>query len=306
VNRLPIEGLLPVIPTPFVGGAFDPGSFQRLVERMAPHCHGYTVLGSTGEAPSLTLPERMAIAEAALAMTPPDMQVVVGVSHTSAASSVELARHAADSGAAAVLCSAPYYFQNTADGVLAFLREIDAAVETEIVLYDNPVATKTVIEAVDVVRWSQELEHLNSVKLTDHRLDKIETWHEAGLRVFAGDDPIAFRYLAAGVDGAMIIAPALCPQACREAWDAVQAGDLHTAYTIFSREVLPILHVFGIGDEIMTTKVLLAQLGLFSSAEVRPPLVQVPPERETLLRLAYEVATDQATPDLPLASDGTR
>lgn len=295
-----------MIPTPFVGGAFDPDSFRCLVERMDPHCHGYTLLGSTGEAPSLTLPERMAIAEAALGMTPPDMQVVVGISHTSAASSVELARHAAGCGAAAVLCSAPYYFQNTADGVLAFLREIDAAVETEIVLYDNPVATDTVIDAQDVVRWSQELEHLNSVKLTDHRLDKIETWRDAGLRVFAGDDPIAFRYLAAGVDGAMIIAPALCPRACRETWDAVQEGDLRTAYTVFSREVLPILHVFGIGDEIMTTKVLLAQLGVFASTEVRPPLVQVPPEREALLRLAYQVATDQAAPDLPVTTDGNR
>jgi Entner-Doudoroff aldolase len=39
--------------------------------------------------------------------------------------------------------------------------------------------------------------------LTDHDLTKIRAWQEAGLNVLAGDDPIAFRYLAAGVDGAI-------------------------------------------------------------------------------------------------------
>lgn len=298
-----IEGLLPVVPTPFADGAFDAESFRRLIAHMDPHCHGYTLLGSTGEAPSLTMDERMAIVEAALDMTPESMRVVVGVSHTSASSSIELARHAAQRGAAAVLCSAPYYFTNTADGVLAFLRELDAAAETDIVLYDNPAATKTLIAAADVVAWAGELEHLNDVKLTDHDLGKIAVWRDAGLRVFAGDDPIAFRYLAAGVDGAMIIAPALCPRAMRETWDAVRAGDLTGAYATFAREVLPVLHVFGIGDEIMTTKVLLAQLGVFTSPEVKPPLVQVPPERAELLALALRVAGgERAEP--AVAGDG--
>jgi 4-hydroxy-tetrahydrodipicolinate synthase len=298
-----IEGLLPVVPTPFADGAFDAESFRRLISHMDPHCHGYTLLGSTGEAPSLTLADRMAIAAEALAMTPDTMRVVVGVSHTSSESSIELARHATEHGAAAVLCSAPYYFANTADGVLAFLREIDAAVDIDIVLYDNPVATKTMLDAQDVIDWSRELTHLNAVKLTDHDLDKIAVWREAGLQVFAGDDPIAFRYLAAGVDGAMIIAPALCPRASRATWDALQAGDLEAAYETFAREVLPVLHVFGIGDEIMTTKVVLAQLGVFASTEVKPPLVQVPREREELLALALRVAGgERAEP--AVASDG--
>ena len=77
-----IEGLLPVVPTPFAGGAFDADSFRRLIGHMDPHCHGYTLLGSTGEAPSLTLADRMTIAELRSAMTPDTMRVVVGVSHT--------------------------------------------------------------------------------------------------------------------------------------------------------------------------------------------------------------------------------
>ena len=121
-----VRGLLPVIPTPFVAGAFDPGSFGRMLDHMLPALDGYTLLGSTGEAPSLSTRERMEIAEAALAMTPADKTVVVGISHTSADESIALARHAHDHGAAAVLCSAPYYFDNCAAGLLAYFRTLAA------------------------------------------------------------------------------------------------------------------------------------------------------------------------------------
>ena len=68
--------------------------------------------------------------------------------------------------------------------------------------------------------------------------------------------------------------------------------------------MLPVLHVFGIGDEIMTTKVLLAQLGVFASAEVKPPLVQVPREREELLALALRVANGASAEPAVASGDG--
>jgi 4-hydroxy-tetrahydrodipicolinate synthase len=286
-----VVGLLPVIPTPFRDGRFDADSFKRLADHMLPWLDGYTLLGSTGEAPSLTTEERIEIAEAALAMTPPDKTVVVGVSHTSVADSLRLAEHAQAHGAKGVLCSAPYYFANSDEGVLRYLRTIDEALEIALVLYDNPVSTKTHLDADVVVDWARELAHLRTVKLTDHDLDKVATWHEAGLSVLAGDDPIIFRYLAAGVDGAMVIAPAVFPSAFRAVWDAGRDGDLATAFAIFAREILPFVHVFGIGDEIATTKALLHELGIFASDELRPPLEPVDDDRRALLVQAYELGT---------------
>lgn len=284
-----IEGLLPVIPTPFRDGRFDGTSFQRLLDHMLPQVDGYTLLGSTGEAPSLTREERMEIAAAALSMTPEGTTVVVGVSHTSASESAALAKHAQQHGASGVLCSAPYYFENEPDGILRYLSQIDAAIDIEIVLYDNPVSTRTSLDASDVISWSRTLEHLGAVKLTDHDLGKVACWQEAGLRVYAGDDPIAFRYLEAGVDGVMIIAPAVFPVAFRDLWNALRSGDAARAFEIYACEVLPFVHVFGIGDEIATTKAILAEIGVFASAELRAPLVATSDARLRLLRLGYDL-----------------
>src|SRR5579875_3328430 len=201
-----VEGILPVVPTPFRNQRFDAESFERLLEHILPGVDGYTLLGSTGEAPSLTTEARQEIAAEALAMTPDDKTVVVGVTHTSIAESIKLARHAQEHGAAAVLCAAPFYFQNSSEGLRRFFAKLDAVLDVDLVLYDNPAATKTMLNVEDIIAWANELTHLRTLKLTDHDLTKVSRLHGAGIKVLAGDDPILFRYLDAGVDGAMVIA----------------------------------------------------------------------------------------------------
>jgi 4-hydroxy-tetrahydrodipicolinate synthase len=297
-----IRGILPVIPTPLRDGEFDPVSFRALLDHMLPNVDGYALLGSTGEAPSMTTGERMRIAEQAIAMTPKEKTIVVGVTTTAIADAVELARHAEAHGAKGVLCAAPYYFENSPSGVLEFLREIDSAIGIDLVLYDNPAATKTPLEAGDVVRWAADLDHLRTVKLTDHALEKVPIWRDAGIDVIGGDDPIFFRYLAAGVDGVMMIAPAIFPVAFAEVWRRTRDGRLEEALAVFAREVLPVLHVFGIGDEIVTTKALLNEIGIFASAESRVPLMPVGPDRRALLRAAFDLAS--AATEARLAAPG--
>jgi 4-hydroxy-tetrahydrodipicolinate synthase len=290
-NGRAIEGLLPVIPTPFLDGRLDERSLARFLDHFLPWLDGYTLLGSTGEAPSLPTQERMRIAEVALGLTPPGKTVVIGVTHTSLADSIALAKHAGSVGAQAVLCAAPYYFANTADGVLGYLRGLDEALDIELVLYDNPAPSGFQIAAQAVCDWAGQLAHLHTVKLTDHDLGKIPLWHDAGLKVLAGDDPIAFRYLAAGADGAMMIAPCVFPEAFRAVWDLVRGGDITGAYQVFAARILPLIHVYGIGDEIATSKAVLQDMGLFTSAEVLPPLEPASPDRCALVRLGYRIAT---------------
>jgi 4-hydroxy-tetrahydrodipicolinate synthase len=213
----------------------------------------------------------------------------VGVAHTSVADAALLARHAQDHGAKGVLLPVPYYFLNTSEGAFHLIAEIDKILDIDLVLYDNPVTTKTVLAAQTVIEWAQRLRNLRTVKLTDHDVTKIGAWKQAGLDVLAGDDIILFRYLTAAVDGSMVLAPAIFPVAFHDVWALIQRGDLTQAFAIFADEILPFLHVFGIGDEISTTKALFQELGLFTSSEVRPPLEAVDDsQRHLLLRLAYE------------------
>jgi len=282
-----IRGILPVIPTPLADGRFDPRSFERLLDHILPFVDGYTLLGSTGESPSLDREQRIAITEAALALTPATKTVIVGVSHTSVDEAIQLARHAQSVGAGGVLCAAPYYFDNSSVGLQQFLSRLDACLDIDLVLYDNPAPTNTRLDVEDIIQWADSLEHLRTVKLTDHDLSKIDRLRDADVAIMAGDDSILFRYLAAGVDGVMVIAPTLFPAEFQTVWELVGTGDLRSAYEMFARRILPFLHVFGIGDEIATTKAMLNMLGIFASSELLPPLAEVGEGRRRLLQIAY-------------------
>lgn len=65
----------------------------------------------------------------------------------------------------------------------------------------------------------------------------------------------------------------------------------------FAAEILPFSHVFGIGDEIATSKAMLQLIGTFAPDEVLPSLIRADDRRRALLKLAY----DNAAAGLPEA-----
>lgn len=221
--------------------------------------------------------------------TPADKTVVLGITHTEVNTAIELARHGEALGVHGFLVPSPYYFPNTKRGVYDYLKLIDAHVHTDMIFYDNPYTTKTFWTAAELTELANGLEHLCGIKVTDHAIEKI-AWLKAhtDLGVFCGDDAVLYRSLLLGADGCMVIAPAVCPRAFRETWQLLKGGQTHESYNLFSRKVLPFIHMFGIGNEIAATKALYKHLGLFSSDEVRPPLERCDDTWREQLILAYE------------------
>ncbi len=290
-----LHGTLPVIPTPFHNGKLDFDSLLRLFDFIFPEVDGYTLSGSTGESVSMSLEERMELMRFAAKHTPAGKRVVVGLTHTNLEECKALSKAAADLGLYAGLIPAPYYFSNSTGMVRGFIQALDRASDLELVFYDNPVSTKTRISGQELHEAFSSCEHLNAIKLTDHDLEKISFLKQKGFSVFSGEDALAFRSLMLGVDGSMIIAPAVFPAAYQHTVDLLTKGDPAGALECFSREVLPFIHMLGLGDEIVVTKALFEYLGIFRSREVRLPLLPATDERLGQVVLAYELCRSKAT-----------
>lgn len=290
MERVKLAGTLPVIPTPFFRGKLDFDGLLKLFDHLFPELDGYTLCGSTGESVSLSLEERLELMTFAVRNTPPGKTIVVGLTHTDLNEMGQLACRASDLGIAAGLVPCPYYFPNSFPMVLEFFRALDRATDLQLVLYDNPLYTKTWLRAEELFTLLDACEHLNAVKMTDHNLEKITALKQnRNVAVFSGDDAVAFRSLLLGVDGSMIIAPAVFPAAFQKVVRTIDQGDHKTALRLFSERILPFIHLFGIGDEVSTTKALFKYLGIFRSNELRPPLLPSPPERLKEVLLAYDV-----------------
>ena len=290
-----LKGSLPVIPTPFYNGKIDFDSLLRLFDFLFPELDGYTLCGSTGEAVSLSCEERQELMKFAVEHTPRGKTIVVGLTNTNLMEMVRLARCAEELGVKGGLVPCPYYFPNSFPMVLAFFRDLDRACDLELVIYDNPVYTKTYLRVPELLTIIDACSNVSSVKMTDHDLDKIKGLKARGnVRVFSGDDVVAFRSLLLGVDGSMIIAPAVFPAAYQKTVRLLEAGEAKEALRVFSDQILPFIHLFGMGDEIPNTKALYKYLGIFRSQEMRLPLLPCPDDRLREIVMAYEICQSRS------------
>lgn len=112
----PLTGLIPAAHTPFtVNGALDPGIVrQQAALLLEMDIQGVFVGGTTGEFSSLTVEERMILADSWCQAAGGALRVVVHVGHNCQAEAIRLARHARECGAVAVAAMAPSYFKPTA------------------------------------------------------------------------------------------------------------------------------------------------------------------------------------------------
>ncbi|MGE5538381.1 MAG: dihydrodipicolinate synthase family protein [Gemmatimonas sp.] len=101
----------------------------RLVEHcrwlLANGCDGVAPLGTTGEASSFSLTERMAIMDALAESGIPGERFIIGTGSCAITEAVELTRRAVAMGAAGALVIPPFYFKSPSeDGLFAFYSEL--------------------------------------------------------------------------------------------------------------------------------------------------------------------------------------
>ncbi len=103
------------------------------LDRMAAHCrwllangcNGLGVLGTTGEANSLGVSERLAILEGLVERGIPGRRMLPGVGTPAITDTVLLARRAAELGAAGVLVLPPFFYKNPSeDGLFAYFDQV--------------------------------------------------------------------------------------------------------------------------------------------------------------------------------------
>ncbi len=88
-------------------------------------CHGAAIFGTTGEATSFTVDERIALLEAALAAGIPGGRLMVGTGCCALGDTLRLTRHAVESGCGSVLMLPPFYYKGVSDeGLFASYAEV--------------------------------------------------------------------------------------------------------------------------------------------------------------------------------------
>ena len=273
MTRPRLRGVFTALVTPFRNGALDETAFVALVERqIAGGVHGLVPVGTTGETATLSHEEHNRVVQLCVQTARGRVPVVAGAGSNSTVEAIELAQHAKEIGADAVLAVTGYYNRPSQEGIYRHFEAIDAAVDIPIIIYNVP--SRTVVDlSNELVARLAKLPHVIGIKdatgeLTRASLQRLtcgEDWV-----MLSGDDPSALGYFAHGGHGCISVTSNVAPEACAAFCEAALEGDWKTALDWQDRLVR--LHkALFLDASPAPTKFALAHLGLCTD-EVRLPI----------------------------------
>jgi 4-hydroxy-tetrahydrodipicolinate synthase len=279
--------------TPFdaANGALDLDQAKRLASALLDSgTEGLVVCGTTGESPTLSNHEKLALLEATVEVAHArGAPVIAGTTTYNTAESIELSREAARLGVDGILGTVPYYNNPPQEGLFQHFRAIARAVDLPVILYNIPSRSPRNMEASTTLRLAREVSNIIGVKEASGNFKQIgEIIRDAppGFRVWSGNDADIITILALGGYGVVSVAAHLVGQQIAELIRAYVAGDNARAAQLH-HTLMPLVDALFVTSSPIPLKYALNKIGL-PVGNTRLPLVPIDP-------------TSQATMDAALA-----
>lgn len=193
---------------------------------------GLVLAGTTGESPTTTDEEKVALLKAVREEVGDKASIIAGAGSNDTRHAVEMARAADKAGADGLLVVTPYYSKPSQAGVEAHFRAVAEATGLPICLYDIPGRSGIPIEA-DTIRALSEVPNITAMKdAKGDFLDAATLIQETGLAWYSGDDPLNLPWLSVGATGVISVVGHAAPHALRELVTSFENGDLTRAREI--------------------------------------------------------------------------
>ncbi len=214
----PLRGIIPPIVTPLLDrDTLDRPAAEALVNRLiSAGVSAIFLLGTTGEASSLSYRLRREFVEHVTAYIADRVPVLVNITDTAMPESLLFAAHAAKAGASGLVLSPPFYFSLTQCELLHYLEKIAPELPLPTYLYNFPAMTKNQY-APETVGAAASLPNLCGIKDSSGdvtyfaELLRVLAGHP-GFAVFCGPEEILAKSIAMGAHGGIAGGANLWPE----------------------------------------------------------------------------------------------
>lgn len=265
------KGIIVPMVTPLAGrDRLDREGLERLIERVIKGgIHGIFILGTTGEAQSLSYGIRRELIKLSCKQINRRVPVFVGITDTSSVESVKLAEVAHTEGADALVLTAPYFFPAGQTELFAYIKDMVPRLRLPLILYNFPGMTKIWFE-IKTLTYLAEIEGIIGVKDSSGdisyykevcKLKKIRPdWS-----TFIGPEALMSLSLDVGGDGGVSGGANVYPRLFGECYESKVSGDLARAEEL-NNKIEEFQKIYTIGKYaskyIKATKCCLSVLGV--------------------------------------------
>jgi len=295
----PLRGIIPPMVTPLSApDALDTPGLERLIEHiLTGGVHGLFILGTTGEAPSLSHRLRHEFVERVCGQVNGRVPVFVGITDTSFVESLNLAEKSAEAGADALVLAAPYYFQTGQAELLEYLEHLVPQLPLPVLLYNMPGRPQYVFEA-DTVKAASQLPGIvglkdSSANMMYFRLLQSVMEDRPDFSLLMGPETLLAETVLLGGHGGVCGGANLLPKLYVDLYEAALAKDLPTVEALHKKVVEINATLYRVGryasSFLKGLKCALSCLDICSDFVAEPFHRFREPEREVVRRYVNEL-----------------
>lgn len=285
------QGIFPAITTKFhADESIDAEGTARHIDfQIRNGVHGLVTCGSLGEASTLTLEEKLQVAQIALEAADGRVPVLANVSETSTREALRYIDGANKLGVAGYMVMPSVIYVADAREAMANVRAMAAAAQRPLMVYNNPVAYRVDLKPEHMLELA-DCEWIAAIKESTGDIRRItDLRNTVGDRyqLFLGVDDLAYEGLALGCDGLLAGVGCAFPRETVALYELMKAGKFAEALPLY-QWMTPMLHLDVSNKLVQNLKLIDVLVGVGTEHMRRPRLPLVGEEREFVTRVVQK------------------
>jgi 4-hydroxy-tetrahydrodipicolinate synthase len=287
-----LTGCFTALVTPFAAdGSLDEPALRALVDwQIAEGISGLVPCGSTGEAATMSLDERVRVVRICVEQAAGRVPVIAGAGGNDTRLAIATSKAMTDAGATHLLHVSPAYSKPPQRGLIAHFRAIADAAMKPVMLYNVPGRTASNMEAETTLALA---EHPNICAVKEasgslSQMSEIIRGRPAHFTVISGDDPLTLGLIAAGGHGIVSVVSNATPRQMSDLTALALAGNFAGAQAMHLK-LTPFFAAAFCESNPLPIKASLAMLGRIQNT-LRLPLVPMDQKHNARVRASLVTA----------------
>ncbi|PAQ15931.1 4-hydroxy-tetrahydrodipicolinate synthase [Bacillaceae bacterium SAOS 7] len=231
------------------------------------------VAGTTGESPTLTAEEKVALFRHTVEAVAGRVPVIAGTGSNNTKQSIELTKKAEEAGVDAIMLVAPYYNKPNQEGLYQHFKTIAESTSLPVMIYNIPGRASVNITPDTTIRLSK-IANIVAAKEASGNIDamtEIIAGTADDFLVYSGDDGLTLPVLSVGGDGVVSVASHIVGNEMQQMVSCFLEGKHQEAAKIH-QQLLPVIRGLFAAPSPVPVKTALQLKGM-DMGSVRLPLV---------------------------------
>lgn len=274
-----LKGLITALVTPFHQNMIDYDSLAKLVQfQLDNGVFALVVLGSTGEANSLTIVEKVALVEFVISKVASRAKIIVGVPNNNYKDTENfIDNFNGIPGIDYFMLATPSYIKPTQVGLYQYFSCLATLSKLPVILYNVPGRTCCDLLDDTVISLANDYEKIVGLKDATGNLARLCYLNKHRPRNFSllsGDDETSMAFVLSGGDGVISVTSNIVPLAMTNMINAALNFEKEKAISI-NNELIDIYKAMFVESNPIPVKWALAYKDIIETSELRFPLTNL-------------------------------